>query len=176
MNSDTKSLLSSAEAASWSVGVKHPHHHVGVLDDLFLDLWNTSGWVYTWNWIALTAQAVSALEMSAFEIDITRNLVIESNTILLPDKNKLKTFQLGDTADFSLNRAGEIHCQLFPKANLSQSWCSKIEHVSSYRKIILFLFFHLTKHKSTWEVQRARQQIRFWRRKRWLAEVRKKSD
>lgn len=68
-----------------------------------------------------TDEAVSALEMSAFEIDITRNLVIESNTILLPDKNKLKTFHLRDTADFHLNRAGEIHCQLFPEANLSQS-------------------------------------------------------
>lgn len=58
--------------------------------------------------------------MSAFEIDITRNLVTESNTILSPDKNKLKTLQLRDTADFHLNKAGEIRCQLFPKANLSQ--------------------------------------------------------
>lgn len=99
--------------------------------------------------------------MSAFEIDTTRNLVIESNTILLPDKNKFKTFQLGDTADFPLNRAEEIHCQLFPKANLPQSWCSKIELVSSWGKIILFIFFLLTKHKSMWEVQRASQTAGF---------------
>lgn len=56
--------------------------------------------------------------MSAFEIDITRNLALERNPILLPDKNKLKAFQLRDTADFHLNRAGEIHCQLFPEANI----------------------------------------------------------
>lgn len=85
-------------------------------------------------------KGVSALEMSAFEIDIPRRLVIKSNTILLPDKDKLKTFQLRDTADFHLNTAEEIYCQLFPKANLSQSWCSKIVLMSSWGEMNFFNF------------------------------------
>lgn len=64
-------------------------------------------------------KGVSALEMSAFEIDITKHFVIKSNTNLLPDKDKLKIFQ--DTADFHLSTGGEIRCQLLPKANLPQS-------------------------------------------------------
>lgn len=41
----------------------------------------------------LLLKGVSALEMSAFEIDITKHFIIKSNTNLLPDKDKLKIFQ-----------------------------------------------------------------------------------
>lgn len=63
-------------------------------------------------------KGVSAFEVSAFETDSTSHLVIKSNTILLPDKDKIKKFQLRDTADFHLNTAVETYCQLFPKAKL----------------------------------------------------------